>query len=66
MHWKRRRGVTPLLTAHPLMSLTGISLSRVLASKNCLRFTRFDNYISTSLNDVMALILLNDVVALKN
>ena len=45
------------------MSLTGISLGGVLASKNRLRFTRHGYYNQESLIDVMAHILLNDVVA---
>ena len=47
------------------MSRTGISLGGVLASKNRLRFTRLDNYTRASLNDVLALNSLNDVLAVK-
>jgi hypothetical protein len=53
------------IPAHRLMSLVGLSLGGVLASKNRLRFTR-RNYLSARpLNDVMAHNSLNDVVALK-
>jgi hypothetical protein len=56
----------PPIPAHRLMSLTGLSLGGVLASKNRLRFTR-RNYLSTTpLNDVLAHNSLNDVVALKS
>jgi len=48
------------------MSRTGISLGGVLASKNRLRFTRRGKYTRTSLNDVLALNSLNDVVAFEN
>ena len=55
----------PPIPAHRLMSLTGLSLGGVLASKNRLPFTRC-NYLSTTpLNDVLAHNSLNDVVALK-
>ena len=53
------------IPAHRLMSLTGLSLSGVLASKNRLRFTRHDKYNRISLNDVLAHNSLNDVVAFK-
>jgi len=48
------------------MSRTGLSLSGVLASKNRLRFTRYDKFTRASLNDVLAHNSLNDVLALKN
>ncbi len=47
------------------MSLTGLSLGGVLASKNRFRFTRHWQLIMQILNDVLAYISLNDVVALE-
>lgn len=44
-------------------SRTGVSLDGVLASKNRLRFTQYGNYSIKVLNDVLAVILLNDVLA---
>jgi len=57
---------TPPIPAHRLMSLTGLSLSGVLASKDRLRFTRYDKFTRASLNDVLAHNSLNDVLALKS
>ena len=48
------------------MSLTGLSLGGVLASKNRFRFTRHRHSIMRVLNDVLAHNPLNDVVALEN
>jgi len=56
----------PPIQTHRLMSLTELSLGGVLASKNCLRFTRHSKRTMTSLNDVLAHNSLNDVVALES
>jgi len=53
------------IPAHRLMSLAGLSLGGVLASKNRLRFTRHNKYNWASLNDVLAHNSLNDVLALE-
>jgi len=45
----------PPIPAHRLMSLTGLSLGGVLASKNRLRFARHDQVTRKTLNDVVAL-----------
>jgi hypothetical protein len=55
----------PPIPAHRLMSLAGLSLGGVLASKNRLRFTRCNDLNTRSLNDVLAHNSLNDVLALK-
>lgn len=47
------------------MSLTGLSLGGVLASKNRFRFTRRWQLIMQILNHVLAYTSLNDVVALE-
>jgi len=49
-----------------LMSFTGVSLSGVLASKNRLRFTRYGQCIRKTVNDVLALNSVNDVLAFKS
>ena len=65
MHRSEMGSTTLPIPTRRLMSLTGLSLSGMPASKNRFRFTRPEQSTMQTLNDVLAHISLNDVVALE-
>ena len=66
MHRNGDGGKFPPSKRIVLMSLARLSLGRLLASRAGLCFTRQNQVITQQVNDVLALISMNDVLALEN